>query len=159
MSAEAIVIAGVGATAICPCPAVDAWGSQEERGMKRSIVMATLLALVLIGILGCRSVVDDIQAIKREMLINSILHCTSLLVFDVTQQQRIYDRFGVDNGGLDFTSESQIRIYWAGILQDPEFREYLKSIDKDPLEFQKEISDCQFEYLEREGYFDFIRPY
>ena len=121
--------------------------------------MAVLVALVFIGT-GCVSdIINDIEKIKARMLRSSIQFCTSQLAFDYKQQRELYARIGIEDGGVSFNSMDGIYEYWGGILRDPEFREYLKSIDKDPIEFQEEITWCQDMYLEREGYYDFIRPY
>ena len=41
-------------------------------------------------------------------------------------------------------------------MKDASFREYMATIDKDPTEFQRNITDCQSIYLDRQGYFDMI---
>ena len=114
------------------------------RTRRIGIVMASLALAFVLG--GCVDAIkQDILEIRREMMMSSLLFCSS------QYQAVIGDRFDLSVGfdGENIKYGHDVQRYWNGILADPEFRQFLIEADIDPIEFQATVSKCQREWLER----------
>ena len=112
--------------------------------------MAALTATIVLT--GCPTKWIDDQ--KKKMLLDSITHCSSALLLNA----EFSERWRLEIEGTSVETRADVTRSLSGIMTDEYFRQYLLDAGIDPLEFLDRIIQCQTDFLEREGYFDFIRP-
>ena len=114
--------------------------------------VSIVAGFVMIAVLG--GCVSTFLEIRRDMMATSLLYCTSQ--YNAKVGDRVDFQVGLE--GTTFTYGSDVQKYWNGIISDKEFREYLREEGINVIEFQATVSTCQRDWLERDGYFDIIRP-
>ena len=120
--------------------------------MKTVVLTSLCLAMVSLILVGCPT--DEILKIRRDMMMSSLFFCTSQ--YEAAVGNKVDLSFSFEGQGIHYGSD--VQRYWNGIISDGDFRQDLLDAGIDPVEFQARVSECQREWLERDGYFDLIRP-
>ena len=123
--------------------------------MMRKLAIAAVALLVAAIAVGC-NIVDDIRKIRRDMLLDSIVFCSSQLLLSAEFTDAWIATIDVEEGTISTRNDSRRVV--QGILTSESFQEFLTKNNITLFEFLDRITECQNNHLERDGYFDLIRP-
>ncbi len=120
----------------------------------KKLAIATSALLVTAIVAGC--VTLEIRNIRRDMLLDSIVFCSSQLLLSAEFSEAWIATIDVKEGTISTRSDGRRVV--QGILTSESFQEFLTTNNITLFEFLDRITECQNNHLERDGYFDLIRP-